>query len=362
MFYRRGEIWWTKFKHNGATVRLSTGCSDPKAAAVEARRLRVQHEQTNPHRGPGVTLDVLEQLHIDALKDKGRNKLRVDTVENLWRNLYRHLGGEAREATTLTAADMQSYEGARRRDGARGQTIRREVQALRKALRLAKRDELISRLPFEFDELEAIESDAPLSRQESKPRSDKEIKAVLLALSAKAKRAGHHKMLRFIELTGLRLEELRRYDASWLRPATRGSKAAALLCVPTLATKTGRVTQIGRTLPLTKEALEIATAWGAQFAGKKFNHALWIASARVGVSPPLTPRDLRATYITKLARIDPAAAQRLAGHKSLATTSKYVKLADEEAVRVGAAVLGGTGRGHTRQRKEKKASNSAARP
>lgn len=334
MLYRRGAVWWTKFKHNGETVRLSTACSDPKGAATEARRLRVEHEQTNPHRSAGVVLEDLEQIHIRALKDKGRSALRIKSIENLWRNLYAHLGGDGRDAMTLTAADIQSYEGKRREQQIRGQTIRKEVQALRKSLRLASRDGLIRRMPFEFDELDNIESDSPKVTQSSKPRSEAEIRKVLSKLSVKAKTAGYDKMLRFIRLTGLRLEEFRRFEPSWIRSAT-------VLAVPTIATKTGRVTQVGRTLPLTKEAYTIAKKWGTKFRRKKFNKALWLASTAAKVSPPLTPRDLRATYITEMARHDPVVAQRLGGHKSLATTSRYVKLAENEAIRAGAAILAG---------------------
>jgi integrase len=151
-------------------------------------------------------------------------------------------------------------------------------------------------------------------------------------------------MLRFIRLTGLRLEEFRRYHPSWLRPAPAGSKTKALLVVPPEASKT----RDGRTLPLNAEALAIAKQWGSKFKGKKFNHALWLASAAVGVSPPLTPRDLRATYITHVARRDLPAAQRLAGHTNVATTGRYVELDALEAVEVGVAVLPRKGRDHSK--------------
>lgn len=348
MLYRRGAVWWTKFKHNGETVRFSTACSDPKRAATEARRLRVDHEQANPYHSAGVVLEDLEQIHIRALKDKGRSALRIKDIENLWRNLRAHLGGNGRDAMTLTAADIQSYEGLRRGQKIRGQTIRREIQALRKSLKLASRDGLIRRMPLDFDELDNIESDAPLARQASKPRSEAEIRKVLGKLSVKAKTAGYDKMLRFLRLTGLRLEEFRRFEPSWIR-------SAAVLAVPTIATKTGRVTQVGRTLPLTKEAHAIAKRWGAQFRRKKFNHALWLASSAAKVSPPLTPRDLRATYLTEMARHDPVVAQRLGGHKSLATTSRYVKLAEKEALTAGAAILRGHSQGAHKKEKGQKA-------
>jgi integrase len=348
MLYLRGRIWWLKFEHNGAPVRISTSCSHKTKAEKEARQLRAQYEKEHgTGGGQGATLDVIEDIHIQALKDKGRDYARVDTVENLWRNLFKHLGGEAREVATLTLADVQAYEGKRREEGSRGQTIRREVQALIKGLKLAKRDGIIARLPFNADELDTIESDPKDELKASKPRTAKEIRRVIMALSLKAKRAGHDKMLRFIQLTGLRLEEFHRYDPSWLR--------GNVLSVPTIATKTGRVTQVGRDLPLTPEARAIAKQWGGRFAGKKFNHAMKLASKRAGVFPQLSPRDIRATYITEMARRDPAAAQYLAGHTSLATTAHYVRIGRDDAVRLGAkvirAVTGGRHRGNRGKRK-----------
>jgi integrase len=339
VLYRRKEsaFWWVQFKHRGSLVRRSTGETNRKRAEAKAREIRVEVEkETGPSgRAEGVHLAVLEELHIKRLRGRGFSKQRLDDVAHLWSNIYKHLGGELRDSSTLTVAEVIDYEAARKAEGVRGQTIRRERQALRKGLALAKGDGLLARLPFDWEDLEHIKSDPPLREQEAKTRSDEVIDAVLAKLSRKAKTAGHHKMLRFLRLTGLRLEEFRRFQASWIEPAPEGSKAKALLVVPPEASKT----QDGRTLPLNAEALEIAEVWGSRFKGKKFNHALWLASEAAGVSPPLTPRDLRATYITHVARRDLPAAQRLAGHKNVATTGRYVELGALEAVEVGVAVL-----------------------
>lgn len=360
MLYPRGNFWWVKFKHRGEVVRLSTeirtGKGSKAKAKAAARQLRAKHEAKAPAASSGVTLEDLCELHLEWLEDKGRGDLRADTVENLWRNLYRHLGGEGRDAMTLTVADIQAYEGARRADKARGQTIRREVQALaHKGLVLAKRGDYIDALPFDPADLDDIESDAPKLEQTAKARTDREIKRVLLAMSKKAKTAGYVRMLKLIRETGLRMEEFRRYHPSWLNPT--------FLRVPTIATKTGRITQVGRDLPISREAYLTCRDLGHTFKRKKFNHGLEIACERAGVSPVLTPRDLRGTAITEWARKDPAAAQYLAGHTSLATTAKYVKLGRDAAMKVGQKALkGAQTRGHKATRKRSKASFSLVRP
>lgn len=372
MLYRRegSEFWWVQFKHRGERIRRSTGKAARKEAEIEARRIRVEVEQeTGPGgRAAGVTLAALEELHVEYLERKGRSEGRVTTVENLWSNLQRHLGATT-DVGALQASDIERYEGLRRNDEAPhkavGQTIRREVQALHKAMKLAKRDRLISRMPFDWEDLDPIESDPAKREQEAKVRELADIRKVLSKLSKKAHTAGHPPMLRFILATGLRLEEFRRCgeEASeegrhpWLRPAPSAARrdgVKALLAVPADSSKTGD----SRTLPLSAEAVATLEEWGPQFAGKKFNHALKLASKAAKVSPVLTPRDLRATYLDLAAKHDPLAAQKLGGHRNISTTGLYLDASTARAVAAGARAAkeaGGHSKGPQQQQRRRKA-------
>jgi site-specific recombinase XerD len=353
---RCAHPWWHQFEYRGRRFRVPTGQGDRGVAEVEARRKRVEKEQeTGPRGGSGITLLILEGLHTKHLKTKGRSEQRIDTVENLWRNLYRHLGGEHRDGMTLTLNEVEAYEGARRADGARGQTIRRERQALRRGFRIAKRKGLIGHMPFDWDDLEPIESDAPKIEQAGKPRTEDEILKVMRKLSKKARTAGYHRMLWLIRRTGLRLEEFRRCTAAWVRPAPRGSAAHAMLAIPAEGSKTGEP----RVVPLTKEDAATIRELGGRFATKKFNHALWLASAEAKVTPALTPRDLRATYLTEID--DPRAAQKLGGHSNIATTGLYIDLDARRALEAGARAVATVG-GHRRKRQSEKRSKINGRP
>lgn len=253
----------------------------------------------------------------------------------MWGHLLAHLGGPYRDATTLTLADVDAYEGARR-GKARGQTIRREVQSLVRGLRLAKRAGMIDAMPFDPDDLRIISSDPPKPTQQAKAWTPEEIAAVLANLSAKAITAGIGDQMRLVQVTGLRYTELKRLRASWVDGAT--------LTVPAID---GAKTRTPRIVPLGSEALAILQKWlarsDAPFQGGKPNAALALASIRAGfangVVPTegpmrgkatmvsgrvLTPRDLRASYITQAGRHDPVAAQLLAGHTSIKTTSRYL--------------------------------------
>lgn len=326
MLYRRKgtSLWWVKFEHRGETIRRSTAKRAKTDAAKAARQIQAQIERERGPAGdsPGVTLGDLEEAHLDFLRSKGFGKRRIDTVSNLHRHLQKHLGGEYRDATTLKARELVEYEGKRRADGHAGQTIRRETQALKRALKIAKRNHLIAALPFDFDELEPIASNPKKMSQRSKPRTKTDVNAALSKLSAKAQRAGHHRMLRLIWETALRYEEFCKCNPSWLR---RGE-----LEIPPSESYDDEP----RRVPITESSAKTVRELHHLFSGANLNRSLHLACGKAGISPPLTPRDLRATRITELARVDLPAAQKLAGHKSVATTAKYINLGADEAVAV----------------------------
>lgn len=330
--YKRGEVYWLQFKHQGKRVRLSTGQRDLTAAQRAARYLRIDYEEeAGPAGKQGVTLAVLEELDVQRTQQRGLGPRRQATIENLWRNLRRHLG-EHRDVATLTLLDLDRYEGKRRQETHRGrtttgQTIRRERGALIRGLKLAKRHQLIHRYPFDLDELETIRSDPRDERQAGKVWSADQITLVLESLSDKAKTAGHHRMLRLIQRTGMRLEEFRRCGPRWL------------VAVPTgwaLHIKEGgSKTKQSRLVPLLDEDVATIRDLGATFSRRKFNHALKLASEKAGLPGVLTPRDLRKWYLTTAGSSDPLAAQRLGGHTNIATTGLYLEAAVERSLSAG---------------------------
>lgn len=357
MLYRRGKTWWLRFEHAGERQYFSTGETDRGAAEKKARKIRVDFDdRAGPGgRQAGVRLDALEALDLERVERKGLDG-RALTIEELWRPLYRHLGGPGRDVTTMQTQEIAAYEGARRAEDVRGQTIRREVGALRRGMRLAVRDRVLYFDPIRWGELDEIESDPPNEAQASKEWNAVEIGRVLGKLSAKAKTAGIGDLCRFIQLTGLRLEEVRRFRATWIR--------GKMLHVPAIdGAKTGETG--ARSFPIGTEAMRLA-AKRPKFKIGKPNKALALASSRAGFDRVLTPRDLRAWAITQAARVDLLGAQRLAGHTSIATTSRYLH-AGKDAIKTAAqAIEAAAGRRHRggdrRRRKAKKPRRSNARP
>lgn len=258
---------------------------------------------------------MLEALDIARVRSKGMAR-RAKDVENLWSPVLRVLGA-SRDMMTLTIGDIAAYEDTRRKERfrgepIRGQTIRREVQAVRRGMTQAEKSGLVHRGPINWDHVDAVTSDPPSVARSGKLWTKEEVTAVLAKLSKKAMRNGVRDRLRLIQLTGLRLEELRRLDPSWVR--------AGVLHVP----HTGSKTKEPRTIPLSAEAAEIIRRWRG-FDVRSPNRALKLASSRAGFKAVLTPRDLRTFYITHAGRTNLAAARDLAGHSNIATTSRYLK-------------------------------------
>lgn len=317
MLYRRGNIYWTEFEHAGQRHRLSTGETNLRAAAAKARRLRVETEEALGPGGRrrGVSLAMLQAMDIARVRSKGM-KRREQDIENIWSPVLRILGA-GRDAAAMTIDDISAYEGARRievfrGEAVRGQTIRREVQALRRGMTLAEKSGEIYRDPINWRHVDAVASDPPSMTKSGKLWTADEIRRVLGKLSRKAVTVGVRDRLRLIQLTGLRIEELQRLTPAWVRNG--------VLCVP----HTGSKTREPRTIPLNKEARAIIKKWKT-FERRSPNKALALASHAAGFAAVLTPRDLRVFYITHAGRQNLAAARDLAGHANIATTSRYLK-------------------------------------
>lgn len=339
MLHRRGGIWYVKFRHGGRVYRESTGTRSRNKARVQEAliRARIANEAGPGGRQlSGVTLAALEELHIEHLEGQGYDERRIATVRTLWSHVARHLGG-LRDAMTLTLTHMHEYEAARRQerwrgDRIRGQTIRRERAALMRGLKIAAQRKLLRALPFDPALLEPVAGDPKRADRKGKFRDQETIERVLAKLSKKAKTAGHEHMIRFVLATGLRAEEFER-AGDW-RVVRVGR--IHVLVVPPDGSKTGDP----RELPLSKEALAVFKAWRHRFAIADLTHSIERASKKAGVEPGVTLRDLRATYISRVAAIDLPAAQRLAGHRSVATTAIYVDTARDRVLAAGLAANG----------------------
>lgn len=323
-----GHPYWYRFRHRGQEHRGSTGCTNTRRAEKETRRIRADIEAQQPRgRVRGVPLCVLEELDIKrAARRLGqRVDQRRPTIEGLWRPLYAGLGGQHRDAGTLHLGEVMAYIEGRRKT-VRGQTVKREIEALRRGILEARRHGILRADPVAWELMESIRFDPPNPKTKGKLWPTADIAKVLDNLSRKAVTAGHLDRCRVIMLTGLRLHELHRLTPGMVT-LTPGDPWFAVLELPSEAAKWGHA----RTVPLPEMVVEMLERWASPdrptyFPTKKPNKSLALASTNAGFSLVLTPRDLRVWYLNAVERVGGAtAAQWLGGHTNIATTGLYLK-------------------------------------
>jgi integrase len=139
--YRRGSVWWAKYRLGGRTVRESLGTDDSE----EARRLLAAKEGSPTPLRAAVTFDDLVGLLIGDYKANGKRTL--DAVERRLRLHVLPVFGRMR-AARITTTDADRYIRLRERQGAKPATINRELAIVRRALNLGRQRELLKVVPY----------------------------------------------------------------------------------------------------------------------------------------------------------------------------------------------------------------------
>lgn len=331
--YRRSPTgpYWYRFKVAGQTYRRSTGTTSQQEATKIERQARADIERTSARTGGAQRIDLaqLAEWDVDRAEAAGVTAKRIDQIERDWTHLARHLHAEL-EPRRITYPMVEAFVAARRQDGARGQTIRRELWTLKRGMEIARRR---GKLAMVLQDWPTIRSDPP---------SDKRGHLIPIPILAQwlalLPDNGARAQAEFVLRTGLRAAEVRRVRASWVESAPAGSLVPAVLRLPAWATKS----RAERIVGLTQPALDLVRSAprGEQ------DSPLWpgthqkatrSASEALGV-PTISLRDLRHTHATLAAQGtgDAAAAQAALGHTELATTQRYLSSTIERTT--GAAV------------------------
>jgi len=299
----------------------------------------------------------LAEWDVERAVAEGVAESRAQTLEWVWAPLADHFGDKPVQQIDEVA--ITRYVAARREAGVRGQTIRREAQALVRALGLARQRGHIGRVPAR----PKIRSDAPLESARGQLHPP-EVLAVWLAELHQDARDEVELCLR----TGLRAAELKRVRASWVEPAPAGSATRYVLRVPAGDAKTRRERVIGLTdaaAEIIRRRVEADPEAEHVLAQGTHRRAYREAAERIGYGKRIKLRDLRHTFATLAVAGsgDPWAALESLGHRDLRTTSLYQHSTEARAAATAAAaerLLLGTGdsaqvpqvRGRTRDRTE----------
>jgi len=317
-------VWWTYFRVGGKRHRVSTGERDRDAAEAAALRLReaVLTSAGRPGRGEGHDLAELGGLDAERAAAGGVGERQKESIEACWGHVVDVLGAQT-DPKTVTFDTLETYIATRRRAGARGQSIRKEVQALVRGLRIARRRGWLAELP----EVPPIRSDPPRAYQRGHLHDDEQLLRWLEVLERDPRAKGARAQAEVVIRTGLRAEEVRRLTWRWVEAAPQGAGVPAVLRVPAEAAKT----RTERVLGLTPRVLEILEAARQERGWDEpllpgMHHRAFIAAAKTVGLPSVTLRDLRHCHATWAAQGtgDAAAAQAALGHADLATTQRYM--------------------------------------
>ena len=328
ILYQRSENgpWYYDFyvsrrRHRGSCRTADRGLAEARARAVYDAAFAAAAPAAGGGEGLRAELATLAGLDGARARAEGVTAKQLRSVTDCWRHVVRHLG-PTRSPALVTYDDVEAYVAARRAEKARGQSIRKEVQALRRGLVIARRRGWIRDVP----ELPKVRRDPKRASHAGKLVDRELLLKWLAALEADPRAIGAADQARLVLLTGLRKEEARRLCWSWVLPAFPGMAVAALLKLPEEGTKTREERVIG----LVPEAFRLIQAahirhGDAPLFPGDHTGAFQTAARRLGLSG-LTLRDLRHTHATWAAygTGDAVAAQAALGHSDLATTQIYL--------------------------------------
>lgn len=135
--YLRGGVWWIAYSHEGKRRRESSGSAKRPVAVALLQKRKEEARQGRPHDlAEAVTIADLRRIHeADFAVQQRRSGRRL---RQLWAHVVAHFG-ETKPAVRIKASSLDGYVSARLEAGAARATVKNELNALRRAFRLAQR-------------------------------------------------------------------------------------------------------------------------------------------------------------------------------------------------------------------------------
>ena len=132
--YKRGKVWWFQYRNQ----RISTRCTDKKAAEIFARR--VERESADPLYAPQAPASLQECLNkfTEFQRFRGRAEDTITMNRKHAGHLVRLLGRDT-DVNRISSTEVDGYVIDRSKEGASNSTIHKELSTLRGCLKLASR-------------------------------------------------------------------------------------------------------------------------------------------------------------------------------------------------------------------------------
>lgn len=320
--YKRGKTWWGQWTDRGRSYRATTACTDRKAAELVARRWEREAADPFYRASYTTTLDAAIARLKDTLRREGKAAGTMNMYECKTAHLARVLKGDT-PLGYIDAARVDSYISRREEEHAAPGTIHKELVALRRVLKVARRRGEYHHDPRAVMPERYSSGYVPRKRWVTPHELDR-ICAELKTYEAAA--------IQFLVATGARRSELwntRREDVDLAsgRVHLRGTKTgAALRTIPVL--------------PPYRTLLETAVR---NATGEETLHAPWpginnrlrrvCEKLRI---PHVSPNDLRRTHATWLVQsgVPRDLAGQMLGHVDDTMVRRiYAQLDDPEQLR-----------------------------
>ena len=144
--FRRGHVWWISYHVNGKRFRESAK-SDVRKDAVRLLRLRTGWVAQGHEPAPDVSKTTFDDLKNMLVADYTTNRRKsLDRMEIAFANLGERFVNW--RAQTMTSDEIVKYVAERQRQGRKNATINRELAALARAFRLARRAGKVAEVPY----------------------------------------------------------------------------------------------------------------------------------------------------------------------------------------------------------------------
>jgi len=332
--YKRGEVWWYKFRFAGQIIRESSK-SESKTVAKDAERIRRRELEESWNQ---IKRRKLPPLFSIAAADWIKTRTNIaHSTERSYKLAISQLSTDfgRKLLCDVSAVDLAAYQTRRKRDGVSNRTVNLEMGVLRSILRRNKMWEPIS-------------GDVGFLKESPSPgralSADEESR--LLGAASRSRCRSLYPVVMLALNTGMRVSEIR--GLTWAQVDFLGSA----LTVGKSKTQAGT----GRAIPLNSRAISMLKQWrglfvGAQpehyvfphekygLAGNKRQPCAWeidpeqpmhrwkVAweNARKAAGVACRFHDLRHTFISRLAesQASDSTVMALAGHVSRAMMERY---------------------------------------
>lgn len=336
--YRRpnSAVWWYDFTIGTVRTRRSTGRRDRGEAAAEGLRAfeEAKADAGVLGRRQGVTLAKLARLDLERAQSEGTGQRQQDSIEARWAFVIAGFLNAA--PAEITYDGVVKYIADRRAAGARGKTIREEVQGLKRMIDGAAVRNGWRRAPLGQWPKVRTKGEEPRAWQKGKLHEPDVIRRWLAAMREEPQARDAADQAEVVILTAMRAEEAQKVCWSWVERAPEGSDpdVAAILRIPMGAAKNRRERPVG--VPHAALAI-LARAAG----GRGPDEPLWpgdhkrarrAAQERIGYPRRITLRDLRHSHATWAGeKGDLPGLQGAMGHTDARTTSRYLTATTKRA-------------------------------